>query len=350
MKICSITITSRTKQDIVADAIKSVLPWVDGCLIVELDSGDDATVQRALEAAKGKGIVHTIPLAGTMADWRNTGLALAAQHGFDWAVMLDTDERIVAGKTNVRLTLAQTKHDVLSVLHDSGIYSKPRFFRLPCKHQFVGDIHEEFRMTEGEAPELDGVRFSELPKRDEDPAKRWAFYKDGLLKQLESEPNNGRWLMYLGHMSAVLGQPHEAVDWYEKAAAAFGKTDFAGWCLTRAATVQYELGDFDACRLTSARAISIAPYMAEPACMMAWVDLEQGRLLQAQAWANIAIMHNGEAVQRQGNREPHALYEEPWEILQQIFAARGDKQHEVEMGRRVEIERRKRIKRFGGDA
>lgn len=53
MTICSVTITSDTKATAIGEALRSVLPWVDQCLIVHLVSGDipDNTLEVARQIA-----------------------------------------------------------------------------------------------------------------------------------------------------------------------------------------------------------------------------------------------------------------------------------------------------------
>ena len=166
----SVTIVSTTltgnSHDIIGDALRSVVDWVDWLLVIDTGITDD-TLAIAREIAGNKLLVREFPWQDDFAAARNFALTAAAETGADWAVSLDSDERLDRGGVDVRSRLAAAEADVLHVAHANGTYAKERFFRLPVRGRYVGPTHEAFISDGGLAGTLEGIRFDELAKSEE---------------------------------------------------------------------------------------------------------------------------------------------------------------------------------------
>src|SRR5207237_1142256 len=132
---------------------------------------------------------------------RNHALGVAALAGADWALTVDTDERMHWHGLDLREYLAGLPEDVevVDVREARGHYPKERLFRLPRKGGWGERVHEAFVMGAGnrrvEAP---AARFSELPKTAEAQAAKVARDVRILRGVVKKEPGNSRAWYYLG--------------------------------------------------------------------------------------------------------------------------------------------------------
>src|SRR6187401_2694488 len=88
MKIASTTLTGNS-SGVIADALRSVVDWVDYCLVVDTGITDD-TLDVARQVAGSKLVVRSFPWQDDFAAARNFALQAAAELGAAWAVTLDT--------------------------------------------------------------------------------------------------------------------------------------------------------------------------------------------------------------------------------------------------------------------
>jgi len=135
---------------------------------------------------------------------RNLALARVAKRGYDWAIMLDTDERIHLipkkhGARDFRAYLGHTPHDILMVRYQSGEYAKERIFRLPAQGHYVGPTHEAFVTDEGASRFTlsEMMTFSEIPKTKEQYRAKVERDRDILEDYVVKHPKDPRWWYYL---------------------------------------------------------------------------------------------------------------------------------------------------------
>jgi hypothetical protein len=112
------TMTGNSRE-IVGDALRSAVDWVDWCLVIETGVTDD-TLEIAREIAGDKLIVRDFPWCGDFAAARNFALMAAAEIGADWALVLDTDERIIPARHDIRAVLAAVDFDAPHILQVDG--------------------------------------------------------------------------------------------------------------------------------------------------------------------------------------------------------------------------------------
>jgi glycosyltransferase involved in cell wall biosynthesis len=162
--IVSTTLTA-SNADLIGDALASVVAHVDRCLVIDTGARDD-TLEVARRVAGEKLLVREFPWRDDFAAARNFALDAAAEAGGEWAVTVDTDERLLVDPGfDLRAALAATPARVLHVAVEDGGYAKERILRLPAPERWTGPTHEALGgQRAGESAVLAGMRFRELPK------------------------------------------------------------------------------------------------------------------------------------------------------------------------------------------
>jgi len=325
--IVSATLTGNSR-DIIGDALRSVVDWVDWLLVIDTGVADD-TLAIAREIAGNKFLVREFPWRDDFAAARNFALTAAAETGAEWTVSLDSDERLDRGGVDVRSQLAAAAADVLHVAHTNGTYAKERFFRLPVRGRYVGPTHEAFISDGSLAGTLEGVRFDEQAKSEE-AYRRKAVRDVAILTRYTAEhPDDPRWFYYLGDSLAGLGRHDEAIAAFHICASLDGWDEEGAWALYRAAECFLMLdrpGEaVEACAAGMARHAGLAelPWLA------AYASWHAGTPAQAVYWARQAITWGhfngaGGSVPRSGFRHPPALWEGPYDVLRFALRRMGD--------------------------
>ncbi len=282
--IISTTLIGPGTAHLAADALASVADAVDAHLIINTSGEKLPPFVLPHEA-----IAFDWPWPNDFGAARNLALDAATFAGAEWAVTLDTDERL-HNATALRRAIATTEAPALSVAYQDGSYAKPRAIRLPCTARWHGKTHEAIAI---EAPTTDGVAFSELPKSPEQlQAKR---IRDLPLLQAMAiaEPTDGRWLYYLGDTFEGLGNPVAAIAAWERCAEVSTWDEEAAWACYRAANallfspIQDAAHALVACTTGLARHPGVAelPWLAAIACQ------RLGRHEHALHWAALARVH-----------------------------------------------------------
>ncbi len=327
--IVSTTLTA-SNAEIIGDALASVVDQVDRCIVIDTGARDD-TVAVARQVAGDKLLLRDFPWKNDFAAARNFALEAAAAAGADWAVTLDTDERLLFEPGfDLRRALAATSARVLLVSEEGGSYAKERIVRLPTRMRWEGATHEALGgQVADESAQLDGVRFRELPK--DEAALRRKFERDVaiLRKVTRQKAKEPRWHYYLGASHQDLGQYAAAIDAYRACASLGGWAEEGAWACFRAAQCFCSLGRWQEAIDMCARGLAIRPATAELAWLAGHAALETGRYEDAIAWSNMAMVNGfyegaGQSFERIGFRHPSALYEGPYDVLHRTFTALGN--------------------------
>src|SRR5512139_1327654 len=139
--IVSTTLTG-SNADVIGDALASVVAQVDRCIVIDTGAKDD-TLEVARRVAGDKLLVREFPWKNDFAAARNFALDAAGAAGAQWAVTVDTDERMVFDTgVDLREALAATSAKVLLVGDSYGSYAKERIIRLPTTVRWAGPTHE----------------------------------------------------------------------------------------------------------------------------------------------------------------------------------------------------------------
>ncbi|MCA9876410.1 MAG: hypothetical protein KC442_01465 [Thermomicrobiales bacterium] len=309
------------------EALRSVVDWVDWCLLIDTGMGDD-TLHLAREIAGSKLVVREFPWRDDFAAVRNYALAAAHELGADWALTLDTDEWIELRGLDIHSALRETTADTLHVQHADGTYGKERLFRLPARGAWEGPTHEAYARG-GVVATLPSIVFDELGK-DADQYRRKAERDIAILERhIAQYPESPRWHYYLGDSLAGLQRHAAAVAAFRTCAELRGWDEESAWACYRAAESLLALGRpveaIEACAAGMARHAGLGelPWLAAYA---AW---QADRPEQAVHWARLSVllghfMGSGATVSRLGFRHPPALWEGPFDVLRFALRRIGD--------------------------
>lgn len=296
------------------------------------------------------GIVDTAP--GMIEDFsasRNELLEQAAFLGYDWAIMLDTDERILVDGTRVGIHgtgyangiplnkplleafLSDTTADVLMVRSVDLGYEKEKIFRLPARGHFKGPTHECFVLGEGATRDtMAGMTFTEEPKTPEQYRAKAERDRDLLEAYTKEHPDDPRWWYYLGDTYAGLGQPNEATTAFRRCWELNGWDEESAWAAYRIATIAAGDKEYDIAIEWCCSGMQRHPGMAELPWLAGWCCYQLGRYQHAIWWSNIAEMFGEydetgvDACHARINfRYEPALYEAPYDVERWAYRAMG---------------------------
>ena len=328
--IVSTTLTG-SNAGIIGDALASIAPHVDRCIVIDTGARDD-TLEVARRVAGARLFVREFPWRNDFAAARNFALQAATQLGARWTITVDTDERLhFPAGFDLKRELARAKGKVLLVAAADGTYAKERIFRLPTRAKWRGPTHECVEgQGAGESVVLGGAYFSELPK--DAAAAKAKFERDAaILRDYTREhPKDPRWHYYLGASLHDLERYDEAIAAFRACAALRGWAEEGAWACYREATCLCALNRWtdaiDAC----ARGLALRPATAELAWLAGWAAHKSGRQADAIAWSNMAAVNGlyegaGASFERISFRHPPALYEGPFDVLRSAYEALGDK-------------------------
>lgn len=327
MLIASTTLTGNN-ADIIGDALKSVVDWVDVCLVI--DTGvSDSSLEIAKKVAGDKYVERRFPWTRDFAQARNFALDTARVLHASWAVTLDTDERILPNGEDLRAAMATSSEDVLMLPYEDGSYAKERCFRLPARARFYGPTHEVFPAYKVGMRTLQRARFRELAKSPEALRRKLERDLEILTAHTRAHPKDPRWHYYLGESLKNLGRAEEAVAAYDACAALRGWNEESAWACYRAAECLSVLGRHRDAIDRCATGLSRHAGIAELPWMAAYSAYQAGDNAQAAYWARLSITHGlfegqGAAVPRIGFRNPIALYEGPYDVLRFALRNLGD--------------------------
>lgn len=329
MRLVATTLTGNN-ADIIGDALRSVVAWVDTCLVIDTGVTDDS-LEIARQVAGDKFVLRTFPWTQDFSAARNFALDAACELGGSWSVTLDTDERIDLRGEDIRAVIESAREGVLMMTNHSGHYAKERCFRLPATERFSGPTHESFPAYKVGHKTLTKARFIELEKTPEQYRRKFERDAELLRDWTAAHPTDPRWFYYLGDALQHLGRDEEAIAAFRACSDLRGWDEEAAWACYRAADCCIRLRRFDdavdICAMGLARHPGIAelPWLAGFACWKA------GKPVHAAYWAQLAIPMGrfrgcGDTVNRIGFKHPPALYEGPYDILRYALKSIGDAQ------------------------
>jgi tetratricopeptide (TPR) repeat protein len=346
--IVSTTLTA-SNADIIGEALASVIAHVDRCLVIDTGARDD-TLEVARRVAGEKLLVRELSWRDDFAAARNFALEAATAAGAEWAVTVDTDERLVfeAG-FDLRAALAETPANVLLVGYSDGSYAKERIVRLPTAMRWQGPTHEALGgQRPGDPALLEGLHFRELPK--DEAALRRKFERDVtmLRRHLKTHSREPRWHYYLGASHQDLGQWAAAIEAFKACAALGGWAEEGAWACYRAAECCCRQQRWKEAIDFCARGLAIRPATAELAWLAGYAAYHAGRHEDAIAWSNMAIVNGlyqgaGASYPRISFSHPPALWEGPYDVLRSVFKALGNGEAAAEAEQEYENARQARL-------
>lgn len=255
---------------------------------------------------------------------RQAALDIASKHGggFDWMLMVDSDEAaVIPDPAALRSYLAAlpASMQVVLVRAADGSHLRERLFRLPARARWIGRTHEAFPVPldqQAVAPES-LVTWTELPKTQATLVAKFERDVEMLRADIADDATDGRAFYYLGVTLRQLGKYEEAADAF-RSCASFDGIEGGAWACFQAAEIYLDhlrLPDraIDAALAGLARDSGIA----ELAWVAARASLGAGRTEQARCWSALAKVHGdgSEAERRRvGFRVPRGLTHGPDEV------------------------------------
>lgn len=303
-------------------------------MIVVATNDDDDAANAACEV--GWYNLRRWPWRDDFAAARNAALAFAAETGADWAMMLDTDERVICPDPDAfRAWLAALPDTVCVALAHAadGSHTRERFFRLPSRYQFTGRTHEMFPapMHEQAIVPSELITWTELLKTSEQLRAKFTRDVDMLRADIADNHANGAAQYYLGaslQSLAVIEQNAGATGvahaLYEEAIVAFRAHhaldgwEGGAWSCFKAAECYLVLGQPNRALDCVAAGLVRDAGIGELYWIAGLASLQEGRREQARCWAETAKLHGmGSASEkrRRGFRNVRGLTTGPGEVL-----------------------------------
>ena len=316
MLLVSTTLTHEC-PGIIGDALLSVLPFVDACIVIDT-AGSSQTMGVASQVCGSKLVTSSFPWVNDFAAARNFSLREAERIGADWAITLDTDERIDLRGLDLRSYLEASQRDVHGMEHAGKTYSKIRVIRLPAKAQWEMPTHEAYSVENSSL--LPDAVFSELPKSPEQLRVKIQRDIEILTALTQRGAENQRAWYYLGASHHDLGEYRKAIDAFLTCGKLRDWPEERSRAAYRASECFYSLGEYDACLALASVSLVLFAGMAEAAWMAGRACDKLGRSQDAYAWALMAeslgfFRGAGRYLRRGGFSTPTALWEGPYDLM-----------------------------------
>jgi tetratricopeptide (TPR) repeat protein len=329
------TMLCGNNEAIVADAVRSVIAWVDTFLLIDTGIGD-----RSLEIVRDltgtKLWVEKFEWRNDFAKARNFALELAGSRGAAWALTIDTDERIdlgaLDGREAIRTKLASDpKVFAWLVSAKDGSYAKERFIRVPSHLEWRGRTHESLSgARSGDRMPMSALCFWEEPKTSAQTREKLERDLRVLREETTTHPEHARWWLYLGQTLEALGQYEEAVESYRLGARLKSAwSEDAAWSAYCGARCLVALKRFEEATELCAIGLSRQPASPELAWQAGYCCYQLGRFQEAVTWEQMAIaignMEGSHAAQtRISFRHLPAWYDAPYDVLRHSYRMLGD--------------------------
>lgn len=302
------------------DALLSVESWIDTHIIVDTGPSAKRAISVVMAGAYRPVKVFEFTQIEDAARARNFCLEKAREIGADYAVVLDTDERLRCRGDNVRDILTDNPDvDYWTAYDLTYHYSKVRVIKLTDSGQYCGEAHEAY-CSSGKSTFFPNLRFEEIPK----PKDSYKVYAAKILEQMEraiiSEPKSARWWYFKGDCHFVLEDFPNAKMAFEECYELTKWNEEAAWACYRIGVMQLKSGEFGEAIKTACRGLAAHPGIAELNWLSAVAANNAGFPVDAKHFALMAVAQGkfvgfGNDVSRQCCLEPIGLYDGPYEVL-----------------------------------
>jgi tetratricopeptide (TPR) repeat protein len=266
-------------EHIIGDAIKSIELLVDQIALI-----GDKVPEEAWVCPK-KSVYFYLKWPENFAAARNYALTVANEMGADWALMLDTDERLIIYDP----VPTWPEADSILCYDKNRTYARERLIRIPAKGKWVGATHEAFVLDPGATRAVyGGWRIDELPKTPEQLKRKFERDKVALETMTKENPADVRWWFYQGETEKYLGDYLDAFESFACAGTLSNWDEERAWSRYRQAEI-YALGkDYPESIERCLWAQEEHPGFAEAAWLAGWCSYQLGRYQHAVYWARMA--------------------------------------------------------------
>jgi tetratricopeptide (TPR) repeat protein len=327
MKIVSTTLAGNNEH-IIADALKSVVDWVDQCIVI--DTGvTDLTLDVARQVAGDKLRVVKYIWQNDFSAARNFAISSAEASGADWAVTVDTDERLICNGPDVRAYLEQTSAELILAEYFDGHYRKERAFRLPTTGEYRGPTHEAFMGYKGPSEQAPELKFTELGKSREAAQAKFQRDIEILTRHTAEHPEDPRWWFYLGESHKNSGDLESAVMAYGSCWKLDGWDEESAWAAYRKAECLMGLGRPRAAIEACMEGVARHPGFGECFWYAGFISYRLGRYQKAILYSELALRMGwtengiGKTFNRSGFKHVPGLVEGPLDVLHWSYRQLG---------------------------
>lgn len=265
----------KNESEVICRSLASVKPYIDYWVIVDTGSSDGT--QEVI-----KNFMKDIPGELYERPWKNFGhnrmeaLDLAKGKA-DYFLFIDADDWL---EFEPGFSFSPLKADMYKMWRGSKTHSYlvPQLIKGGVPWKWKGVLHNYLTC---DAPyssaELSGVKYvtGNNGARSKDPKK---FYKNAavLEEALKDEPENARYVFYLGESYRDAGEKQLALKWYMKRSQMGGWEQEVFWSLLQVGILQKELGfSNDSIINTFQKAHRLRPHRGEPLYYLAKIYNEQ---------------------------------------------------------------------------
>ena len=328
--IASVTLAHSGREEALSDALRSVVDHVDYCVVVVTDQSREIE-EVAREVAGEKAIIEHFAWSNDFAAARNASLQFAVEIGAAWAVIVDSDEIMQFGSVDLAGMIADTGSEIhtMSTPDFLNSYTKVRLFRLPVVGRFVGVTHEFYDRRDMGQTFVPGLTFSERSKTEAESQHKFGRDLAILERETQRRPMETRWWYYLGDALAKYDRHHDAIEAYRRCADLRGWNEESAWACYKEAQSWMVLEQPDLAVQRCAVGMGLHPGIAELPWFAGFASWKAGRLRDAIAFSNLAIVHGehyglAHEANRISFRHFPALYEGPFDVLRFAYRQLGD--------------------------
>lgn len=289
----------KNESHIIGELLNCIYPFIDTYVISDTGSTDNTK-----EIIKSFFDSKNIP--GYIYDdkWEDFGTnrTIAFRHcigKMTYAWVMDADDLIEIPKnSNIK-----TKFDLQQLLRRdyadyytfdviSGVtYQRPHIFKVPHKWRYVGVLHEysDSDIPNKTSSKINGINIisRRLGARNKVSIKE-KYLKDvnTLLKGLEKEPNNTRYMFYLAQSYRDAGDFEKSNEWYLKRSKAGGWEEEAWYALYQVGANYNKMGKIEEAKKTLLKAFEMRPKRSEPLHLLSLIYNNQKEYKLATEYAN----------------------------------------------------------------
>lgn len=281
MKVCLVSIV-KDESHVILRMLESVRNYVDEYVIVDTGSSDDtiSICENYFKEEKVKGEVFSRP-------WKNFGhnkgeaLAIARKHSScDYLMMIDADN-FIEGSFKIPDSIDKDGYYVKHKYGDgTNFFWRKQLFKRVKPWTYKGVLHEH--------PFLEGDNnigfiygdyfFTETHEgaRNKDLVKKYESDIKVLLEGLKDEPDNARYMFYLGQSYICLNNFKEGAKWYLKAAKSSSWDEEVCVSYYRCGLAYMELREFNKAKKCLYEAFKVRPSRLESMYILIKYYYEKG--------------------------------------------------------------------------
>ncbi|MEZ5824771.1 MAG: glycosyltransferase family 2 protein [Geminicoccaceae bacterium] len=274
----------RNEAHVIERCLRSVMGVIDCWVIVDTGSNDGTQdlIRRVMAGIPGE--LHERPWVN-FGHNREEALALAEDRA-DYLLFIDADETLLFAEDAV---LPPLDGDIGQIEIRLGrfVYRYPRLVRAACGWEWKGVLHEYLHSPNAVSHQrIDGLWIHAVSEgaRSKDPDK---YRRDALLLEqgLLDEPDNTRYMFYLGQSYRDCGKIERAIDAYEKRIAMGGWAEEVFESKLQIGLLRKTRGDrwADVCAAVL-DAHSHSPHRAEPLFWLGQFCLDRGAHAEAMVY------------------------------------------------------------------